>query len=69
MDGSTWAGAPSVRKMLDGEKASEAVLAFLWDMKVRCIVSLAPPEEEKEEAEDVNEEEGGPGPPQEEEGE
>ena len=37
-----------VRNMSRDERATEAVLTFLRDTKVRCIVTVAPPEEEKE---------------------
>lgn len=44
-------------------RATEAVLVFLRDTRVGCIVYLAPPEEE---GEDESKEGEGPGPPQDE---
>ena len=51
---------PSVRRMFD-ERATVAVIDFLRDTKVSCMVSLAPSAEE--EGGEVSErEEGGPAP-------
>ena len=50
--------APSVR-LLWKEKATDAVLAFLRDTRVGCMVTLRP----QEEGEDSEGEEGGRGPP------
>ena len=52
--------APSVRNTFGDERATEAVLTFLRDTNVGCMVAIAPLEEEGEVAEG---EEGGPGPP------
>ena len=52
--------APSVRQILDGGRAREAVLTILRDTNLGCMISLAPPEEG--EGEDKSGEEGGPGP-------
>ena len=54
--------------MFEDERATEAALTFLRDMKVGCMVSLAPPEDEGEEESEEEEgeresEEEGPGPP------
>ena len=49
--------APSVRNIFGDEWATEAVLTFLRDTKVECMVMIAPPEEEEGEGE------GGPGSP------
>ena len=57
--------ALSVRRMFGDEQAAEAVLTFLRDARVGCMVSLAPPEGEEGEGE--NGEKEGPGPPQNEE--
>ena len=53
---------PSVRsvRLLWEEEATEAVLYFLRDTKVGCVVTLRPPEEE---GEDSDGDEDGPGPP------
>ena len=52
--------APSVRLLWDG-RATEAVLDFLRDTRVGCLVALRRPPEER--GDDGEEEESGPGPP------
>ena len=58
--------APSVWEMFEDEQATKAVLTFLRDTRVGCMVSLAPLEEEEEgpaPPQNKEGEEGGPGPP------
>ena len=51
------------RAHLWDERATEAVLEFLREIRVGCLVTMRRPPEEEEEGEDSESEEGGPGPP------
>lgn len=35
--------APSARTIFEDERATEGILAFLWDTKVGCMVSIVAP--------------------------